>query len=286
MATDNHLVPHLAALLKSIELNHKSEEQLNIIIIDDGISEKNVSRIKNDILSDKINLNFIKAKDVIPKGVHLPIDRGNYPLTVYLRLFIPYILPAGINKVIFIDVDTIVLDDLSKFYEFDLGDNIIGAITDASEVVSCEWLGIPNYKELGIPPDAKYFNAGVLLINIEAWKRYDVTNKVMRTVEQNIKYTNFCEQYGLNVVLWDKWAELPETWNCFAEKKLENPSIIHFTAIKPIYKSYFKNEDYKAIFYQYLQKTSWKNFKPINEYHRLGKKIKNRLEKIYTKLFK
>lgn len=276
---DNHYAILLAALIKSIELNHSTAEKLEFIIVEDGITAKNKLRIMNSVNPDAIGIQWLVMADCLPENAKLPVDNSSLPLNIYIRLFIPFFIPENTKRVIFLDVDMIMLEDISKLWYTDLGDNIIGAVQDQFIQVVSRWGGISNYQELGIPADNKYFNAGLMLIDVEKWENADVTNSVINCLSDHKKHVMFQDQYGLNAVLALKWLSLDPLWNRFANSDDERPFLIHFTGRKPIYKSYEFSEKYKEIFYQYLNTTGWKNFKPIGETSRYIKKFNNMLEK-------
>lgn len=279
---DNHYAVLLATLIKSIELNHHSQEKLDFFLVDDGISSKNKLKISNSINSSITTIHWLKMSACIPKHIKLPIDRGSLPLNIYTRLFIPYFIPENIERVIFLDVDMIILEDISKLWATDFGENIIAAVQDQFIQVVSRWGGVNNYRELGIPPSNKYFNAGLMLIDIKRWQEENITDRVLKCVFENKKNVSFYDQYGLNAILAFKWFSLDPLWNRFAYSEDEQPFLIHFTGRKPIYKTYEYSEKYKDLFYQYLNQTEWKNFKPISETKRYFKKMNNYWGKLKT----
>ncbi|RKR84224.1 lipopolysaccharide biosynthesis glycosyltransferase [Mucilaginibacter gracilis] len=285
VVTDEHYVIMLAALLKSIEVNHKTGEKIAVYVIADGVKQKSQRRIKASVDAAMFTINWIKMENTIPAGVKLPLDHTSYPVTIYLRLFIPYIVPKETTKALFLDVDMIVLDDVSKLYNQDLGDNIIGAVQDPRLLTfDNAWGGIMNYKELGFAADTKYFNTGLLLINTQKWAEQNLAQKVIDCINANIKHANYPDQYGYNVVLANQWLELDTRWNYFSSGNLETPFIIHFISRKPFYTTYEYNPKYKSLFYQYLKLTEWRNAKPIGELNRYLKKLKNIWIKIKKKV--
>lgn len=286
IATDNHYVILVAALLKSIEANHKTGEKLDFYIIDDGISSVNRKRLLATINPATTSIQWRKTSEVVPPEVKIPVDYSAFPITTYLRLFSPYIVPADAERMIYLDADTIVTEDISKLWHTNIGDKLFGAVIDVGEVVSVEWGGIPNYKQLGIPPETKYFNAGLMLIDTKKWRDADITNKVMKALHDNIKFVNYADQYGLNVVLYNQWHELDRRWNTFAFKEVKDPYMIHYLDIKPIFKTYKSNPVYKDEFYKYLRQTPWKKHTPVSDYRRLARKAYNRLKKKAFNLFK
>jgi len=276
---DNHYAILLAALIKSVEVNHHTGEKIEFFIVEDGITSKNKAHIANSVDVNKIEIHWLVMADCLPKDAKLPVDKSSLPLNIYIRLFIPYFIPDNIKKVIFLDVDMIMLEDISKLWYTDLGDNIVGAVQDQFIQVVSRWGGVSNFEELGIPSENKYFNAGLMVIDITKWNAQDITNKVLNCLSQHKEHALFQDQYGLNAVLALKWYHLDPLWNRFAYSEDESPYLIHFTGRKPIYKSYEYSEKYKIIFYQYLNMTGWKNFKPIGETSRYLKKFNNILEK-------
>jgi len=279
VASDNFFAIMIAALLKSIDVNHTSGEHIDFYIIDDGISAKFKKQLETIADPSRITLKWFRSKEIIPANTTIPVDKSSFPLTVFLRIFIPYMIEQDAEKVIYIDVDTIVQDDISNLWNIDLGDYTIGAVQDYAGTVDCKWAGIPNYKELGIPGNSKYFNSGVLLINPKKWRAENITNEVISVLVKHKEYVVMPDQYGLNVVFANRWLELNPKWNWFANKENEQPSLIHFVEIKPIFSTYQFKEIYRQEFYRYLSMTPWQNFTPISGNRRL-------LRKIYTKVKK
>lgn len=280
LACDNHYVVLLAALLKSIEMNHHTEELIDVYLVDDQISKLSKQKLMASLTLDKMNIIWLKMEEIIPEEVTLPLVNNTYPLNTYIRLLIPYFIPKEVNRIIFLDVDMIMLDDISNLWKIDIGDKVIGAVNDGPDVKTIAE-GIENYSELGLDPNQKYFNAGMQVINIDKWSALDITQKTFDAINNNKKYAGLGDQYGLNIALIGNWHEIDGKWNRFSVCTDPKPSLIHYFHRKPIYKTYAYN--YKEEFFYYLNKTKFSDFQPIGETTRYLKKINNMLEKI--KLF-
>src|SRR5690606_12610757 len=177
------------------------------------------------------------------------------PICAYIRLCAPYFLPKHIKRAIYLDVDMIVMKDISHLWNVDIGNYVIGAAIDRADKVSTPRGGIPNYKELGIPDESKYFNSGLLIIDLEAWRNMNATQLVINAIRDNYQYVTFSDQYGLNVVFANNWFELDPNWNRYPQESHKKPFLIHFTGMKPIFKSYDFNAEYKRVYYEILQST-------------------------------
>jgi lipopolysaccharide biosynthesis glycosyltransferase len=284
VASDNHYAILIVALLKSIDENHKSGEHIDFHIIDDGIFLNFRKKLESIVDSSRVTIKWFKSKDIIPEGIVIPVDNSAFPLTAYMRVFSPYVVDADVEKLIYLDVDTIVQGDISKLWYTDLGDYTVAAAQDVGMTVDCKWGGIANYKELGLTADTKYFNSGVLVINPKKWHAENISKDVIEALSKYKEHVQLADQYGLNVVLANRWLQLDPKWNWFAFKENENPQLVHFLDIKPIFKSYNSKEVYKEEFYRYLSMTPWKNFKPISGSQRHIRKIYNKIKKVFLKL--
>lgn len=274
VACDDHYMILLAALLKSIELNHSSGERIEVYIVEDNVSIRNKNRLLNSVGNSMV-LHWIKMNEAIPEGMSLPVVNNTYPLNTFIRLFIPHFIPQHIKKVIFMDVDMIVLNDISKLWHIDIGDHIIGAVTDS--ITRTLGNGIANYEQLGLNPGAKYFNAGLQIINTDKWREHHMTEKIVNLINENRKFAGLGDQYGLNIGLAEQWQEIDPLWNYFSSGNHPHPYLIHYYHRKPFYKTYFNN--YQEMFYEYLDYTAWKNTKPVGESRRYLKKISNMIPK-------
>ncbi len=281
---DNHYVVLAAVLIKSIETNLRKGGKIDLWIVDDGISEHSKSRMHASVIPEITQIHWITIQDAI-QGARLPIDRSSYPLNIYARLYIPYFIPQNIEKVLYLDADMLVLADLYELFNTNLELSILAAVTDPRvKTFDNHWGGILNYKELGLRGGSAYFNTGLLLINTKKWIDAGITEQIVAIINTNVRFANYPDQYGLNIAMADKWLKLDDAWNNFVTVAHPHPKIIHFVDRKPIYKAYKNNPQYKQLFFEYLNNTAWKNYRPIGEPKRYLKKINNILGKIY-KLF-
>jgi len=280
VACDNHYVPLLAALMKSIEVNHKTNEAIHFFILDDGIFKRNKTKLEKSVCPEIFTFHWIQKDKVIPAGMSIPYDNSSYPLIIHMRMFIPYFVPEVYEKVIYMDVDMIVTDDISKLWNTDMKGYTIAAVIDVRIKEFGGSRAVENYRELGFDAKTKYFNTGLLLMNTKKWREEDLTPVIFNCIEENRKYANYPDQYGLNVVFANKWLQLDTRWSWSAEEWIPDASLIHFIWRKPIYKTYMFDKRYQELFFTYLNQTKWKGFVPINEFRRLTKKVLNKILKL------
>lgn len=285
---DNDYILFYAALLKSIEIHHQSSEKIISYLIGDNISEENKLKVEQSLITKKIEIRWMTCEEFMPDGYHLPNDRSIFPISIYMNLYLPLGIPADIKRILYLDVDMIVLEDISKLYFMDLGENILAAALDRIKVIGHQWGGILNYEELGLKPELPYFNTGVMLIDTDKWRANLVTQATIDAIEDNKKFSFFADQYGLNVVFAKlPWLVLPQKWNhiSFEPIKREKPAIIHYVAQKPIHSHYEGLPEHAETFFDYLSQTKFKDAQKISKLQWKLKRLKVVLSKAYRIIF-
>jgi lipopolysaccharide biosynthesis glycosyltransferase len=280
VACDNHYMPLLAGLIKSIDVNHKTEEKIYFYILDDGISRKNRIKLEKSVTPGVFTIHWLEMDRVIPEGMSIPYDNSSYPLIIHMRMFIPYFIPKEYEKVIYMDVDMIVNADISGLWNTDLQDYTIAAVIDVRIKEFASRTAIRNYKELGFDGSVKYFNTGLIIMNTKKWRDNDLSPKIFKCIDDNREFANYPDQYGLNVIFANNWLQLDTRWSWSAEEWNPDAFLVHFIWRKPIYKTYMFDKRYQEMFFRYLSMTEWKGFVPITEFRRLLKKSMNKLLKL------
>ena len=139
---DNPYAMMATAMIKSLELNHKSNEKIHVFIIDNGLTRMSRWKLQKSINPSKIQLEWLNINET--KLRLLGLDNYFQSLTShYYRLLIPYLLPDKLSKVVYLDSDLLVLDDISTLWNENFDDNIIFAVQDSRiRYISCSWGGI------------------------------------------------------------------------------------------------------------------------------------------------
>lgn len=207
-ACDNNYVPLLTISAVSFLVNNQNDfDEINIFILDDGISESNKNKV-NSILSEyKCNISFIKTKKIEELDFKvLSLEREDIAsLTTYARLFIPSLLPDDVDKLLYLDCDSIIVDSFKQLWQEDISDYYCAAVQDCSNTSYMEALGIPR--------NEKYYNAGVLLINLEKWREDNVENQFMEFLTDNQQRYYQHDQGVLNNIFKNKIKTVSPKYN-------------------------------------------------------------------------
>lgn len=267
-ACDDNYVQHLAVMLCSLLENTQKQSQIDINIIDGGILEENKAKLDNFIYQKyHLNVNYLTIDARIYQD--FPISY-HFTHTIYYRISIPLLFEHNVDKVLYLDSDIVIKDDVSKLWDIDLNNYFLAAVESPS-------FG-DRYSDLNMPEDSKYFNSGVLLINLEMWRKHNITETTIKFIQNHQDKIIWWDQDSLNSVLCNRWLLLPLRWNqqaYFFEKDqyqknshrpdfleaVENPAIIHFSSFHKPWE-YINKHPYKYEYFDYLKLTPWKDFKP------------------------
>jgi lipopolysaccharide biosynthesis glycosyltransferase len=271
-ATDNNYAQHLGVMLVSLLENTSTPSRIEIYVIDGGITSQ-VQELLNQCVSNygcKIRFLTIQP-EVYQKFKESPV--ASY--ATYFRIFIPALLDASVEKILYLDCDMVVKGDIAKLWEVDISQFYVGAVENPGMEYIGEY-GTQLKRNLGMLGKSRYFNAGVLLMNLTKWREDGITEKVSDFLIQHFEKTVFADQDALNAVLKDGWLQLPYEWNqqtTFYEQRkrktagedmlqaIRNPRIIHYIySPKPWF--YMNQHPLKKEYYRYLKLTPWKGFVP------------------------
>lgn len=229
-ACDDKFVNYAVVSIRSLIMNANKEYQYKIYILNTGFLAESKAKLKAlaeenvEICFEDVTKRMEEIQDRLPL-------RDYYSMTTYYRIFMADMFPHY-KKAIYIDSDTVVIGDISEMYSYDLEDNLVGAVTDqviVQEHVFSEY----TRKVLGIRPE-KYFNAGVLLMNCEMFRREKVLERFVELVNL-YTFVVAQDQDYLNTICKDKVLWMHPKWNVEALEKIvceeEEMAIIHYNLV-------------------------------------------------------
>lgn len=199
----------LAVMLSSALRRLAPSEEANVIIVARGLSGATTQRLERVVRGARphTRTTWIDSQRLDLSG--MAGSRNISPAT-YLRLFVSDVLPADVDRAVYVDADAVVLDDLSKLAAVDLGGRTIGAARDM--VIADHGHPYSGLRERTDEPGRPYFNAGVLVVDVVRWRRRRVGEAVLHYAREHGDSGNH-DQDALNAVLHDDWSTLDARWN-------------------------------------------------------------------------
>ena len=253
---DDTYAPFVTVAIKSIIENASKEYNYRIVILYQDLTIENMNRISK-ISNEKFKIDFIYMKDefkLITNRIENCYVRLDYfTLTIFFRLLIPDMFPEY-DKGIYIDSDVVVPGDISELYNTELGNNLLGVCNDIS-ILNIKTF--TDYVENAVGVSKyKYFNSGVLLMNLKELRDRGFSNKFFELLD---KYHFDCvapDQDYLNAICKDRVVYLDEAWDAMpaeGRELIKNPKIIHYNLNDKPWQ--YDNIQYEEYFWKYAKMT-------------------------------
>ena len=210
----------VGVLITSILENNKDMKINFHIIVDDKIEDKELNRFKE--LVEFYDTDIIIYE--IDNSEFLNLDDREFTIATYYRFAIPYQLKDLTDKYLYIDADMIAIRDLKDYLNINIENKIAAVVDD----FTLDKVGNP----ILLAEDKKYFNAGMMYINLNLWMKEQVSEKsvsILREVnldpKQKIKYGyefRCFDQDALNIVLKNKVKYIEPKYNFLANISLKH----------------------------------------------------------------
>lgn len=281
-----------AASIVSVFENSRDADEINVFVIDIGISSANKRSLEK--LAEKYGrklyfLENLRAEDIAKTKIKV----GRWHISTFSRLFLLHVLPEDIKKVIYIDCDMIIRHSLVPLWNMDMEGTWCMSADDCR--------GKMYRKDIGINPESIYTNNGLMVIDLDAWRRYNVEELFIAFINRYHGDVTYVDQGVLNGVLQPlkKVKLLPISYNaqtvCYDlgydgiqacrkpvwayskeefERDIADPVVVHFTTcFMSGTRPWFKNDNhpYRDEFLKYRNMTDWKK-RPLWEDETPGKK--------------
>lgn len=268
MASDNNYAQHLGVALVSLFANN-TNLRLKVWVFESGIEKEKIERIESVVLNYHQEIEFVHLDVTDFDG--FPIN-SYYSLVTYFRLRLGDYLDSNIERVLYIDVDAIVCGPIRELLEWDLCSNAIGAVKDTPWMLNTAadylWHDKVNIKD--------YFNAGVLVIDMQRYRAASVFNQAIEIVNSG-RELMYLDQDILNIIFENSWAQLPCKWNVlngFLRRQyqdgssrakeimdgIQNRAIIHYSAKEKPWMWRCENP-LKGEYFKYLRMSPWKDYR-------------------------
>lgn len=270
-AVDDRYLEHSAAMLWSIAASQPEARVDARLLCSPNVPQARIDAVTAMLEGTPISLTThriaAEAVDGLPSW-------GRIPTTMWYRVLLPELLPEA-DRVLYLDVDVVVLDALTPLWDVDLKNNYVGAVTNVPERHR-----LRHAAELGLRGPADYFNSGVLLMNLAAMRADDITSRLIACARRRRGELLWPDQDVLNLVLGPRRLALDPRWNLMnsivafpwagelmdagaIERAIADPGIVHFegpAANKPWH--LLCASPYRHAYRQARRQTPWPRYWP------------------------
>lgn len=275
-ATDRNYVELTAVMLASLVANARDDVS-RLYVFCDGLNARDKALLRDSC--DGAALDFVDLTDDDMSGFATYAVKRYLSRTSYVRLLIPDRIDERAGRLLYVDCDTIINGALAPLEEIDLEGYAIGAVEDDGRYRGVQ---VSRNLRLGLPPEMKYLNAGVLLIDLHAWHEQHIAERVRAFCAVSGDLPSM-DQDALNGTLRGEWLSLDGSWNAHGSPETKtdlgqwtSARIIHFVGR---HKPHFSDCTHPArgIFLEHRSRTPWAR-------RRLKSKIERNVGKIARQL--
>ncbi len=262
---DKNYLQHAAVMLRSLIVNNPDNSIHLFAICDEQLSDEDWDKLAQVYKNTHVQVEKVKIDKALFSGFKLS---EHATAANYYRIEMADLVPAGIDKILYLDVDIIVNGKLEELYNIDIDGYYVAAIEDPL---------IPEKKKLGFSDTDPYFNSGVMLMNLKEWRKLDLGKKLRDFVINNEDKITFWDQDALNAVCKGHWKALAPKYNLqtlmfnfdkdaltYTQREIQEairaPLIIHYTGRSKPWQ-YMDKHPKKKEYYKYLYETPWKKYK-------------------------
>jgi lipopolysaccharide biosynthesis glycosyltransferase len=275
-ADDRFAMP-LAVTLYSALANLNRGRTVSLYIMDGGISEENRRRLTQVLNVNHVEVHIEWVKPDLSRLSGVKTTQW-FRQATYLRLLIPELVPKQFDRVIYLDSDLVVEEDLGQLWEEEISDFPALAVQGyVNPYVSCPGALPDTYQLLGLSPDTPYCNAGVMVMNLKRWRTEEIGRRALEYTHKFHRFIRSADQDGINAIIAGAWGLLDPKWNVMPSvissygrfykmsevemqhaqgELLRAPFILHFAGlIKPWHFTYRGLA--RSRFFYYLEKSGW-----------------------------
>jgi lipopolysaccharide biosynthesis glycosyltransferase len=236
-----------------------------IVLLHDAVQRHDLDRVRSCASSAAVSA--VDCHAMLERAWRPP---GHVTNAAFLRYVAPRIL-EGEARCVYLDGDVVVRGDPRPLHDAAIAGTTLGAVRSRVAPFIASAGAIGPWLDMGLPSAAPYLNSGVLVMDLDRWRRRDVTARITDVMTRYGDRLALADQDALNAAVVGDWTELDRTWNFVThvadsflqQPELEptDPSIVHFAGrAKPWVwgpQPLFAEE-----WHGLLGETPWKGFAP------------------------
>jgi len=203
-------LPYLAVAIRSLVEHFGEPERLVVHVLRTHLNLSHLKPLEESLTDLPCELRHHCLHERLAPYLEMK-DFGYWPF-----LWFDERLPNGLKRLVYLDCDMVVCDDLTPLWHLELGECVVGAVPDpGSRVHRCSQTLAAEAPKLGFTyrPDDPYFNSGLLVIDLEKWRAEAIPEQVEKLFAHDFAQLRFHDQDALNLLLQGRVRPLSPRWN-------------------------------------------------------------------------
>ena len=264
----------MGASLYSLLDHNRQLPLLDIYILSVGMSKEPQQKLRS--IAERFSRRlFVVELGNLAERFPYEINTRGFDISAMARLFAPQVLPKSVKRCLYLDCDTIVCGDIGELYHTELGSCLTAMVMEPTVYSEMK-------EAIGMKKDDAYFNSGVILMDLEGWRRGQLLQKMLEFYGNHAGSLFACDQDTINGTLKGRILSLPPKYNFFTNYRYfhyytllglcgayeqvgkaafgeakRSPVIIHYLGDERPWIAGNHNH-YKGLYQWYLRQTPWK----------------------------
>lgn len=205
VTVDKNYIPPLQVMLTSLYMNNPGED-VEMYLLHSRLQEKELEPLEKQC--GRLGYKFFPVKIEDSWFSQAPVTK-QYPREMYYRLLAPCFLPQKLHRILYLDPDILVINSLKPLWETDMKGRLFAAAAHTGKTNLAN-----NINQVRLGTTHKYFNSGVLLINLDQGRKEILPEEIFRYAGEHAKELLLPDQDILNAVFGSRTLELDDyLWN-------------------------------------------------------------------------
>jgi len=244
--------------------------QVSVVVLDGGLLA-DAKRSIEAHLHGRADVRWIEVNNELLAGTQLS-GPARLPVTTNYRLLLPELAP-DLSRAVYLDADTVIVSSMAGLLDTELSEDWLAAVPDAGAPLAAGPSG-PDWRELGIPAGATYFNAGVVVMPLPLWRERGLGAQTLAVLRE--RKPRWGDQDALNVVCQGHIRQLPRRYNLQlndatgrslnwalwpedVSAALNDPALVHYNGhVKPW--QHGCQHPLQHLWWEALERTPWRGW--------------------------
>ena len=183
--------------------NNVNLDEIHIWMIDGGLTKQDREHLRKLASRYKRSITFLSGKATDDMLKQAGVKLWNESYSTFYKIF-SFREMTQIDKILYIDADTLILGSLEKLCDFSMNDYACAMVLSAMTKEVKNFIGVEYY-----------YNAGIVYFNLDYWRKHHLESKFLDVIhsEQCSKYTFIGDETLINYVLKGKIKKMPLQYN-------------------------------------------------------------------------
>lgn len=223
-ATDGRFILPVCVLMESLAASQRGHlDRLRFVVLFEDLGAGDVGRLR--FHARRLGLRLELRRTARVDG-GLPVS-NRITRATYLRLQIGDVFPDE-PRVLYLDADMVVLKDLRPLLTRPGNGLPLAAVLDPTDVMLKYADAMPGWRDLGLPGDREYFNAGLMLLDLDVCESSRLFERAHEFLLKYPECARYHDQDALNWAAEDRWTRLEAEWNVFTMSTIvARPDFVH-----------------------------------------------------------